>query len=73
MPRPPVDDRCADRSVMMPRRRRTRAQSRTQRIEAERRHNRDDRIARREARNAFYSELTTGITGTEGDGDPPPF
>jgi hypothetical protein len=55
---------------MMPKRRRTRAQNRTQRVEAERRQNRQCREARRQAREAFYTEL---MTPTEGDGEPPPF
>jgi hypothetical protein len=70
MPEPSVDDRCADRTAMMPKRRRTRAQNRTQRVEAERRLNRQCREARRQAGDAFYAEL---MTPTEGDGEPPPF
>jgi hypothetical protein len=62
--------RGADRTAMMPKRRRTRAQNRTQRVEAERRQNRQCREARRQARDAFYTEL---MTPTEGDGEPPPF
>jgi len=69
-PEPPADDRCADRTAMMPKRRRTRAQNRTQRIEAERRQNRQCREARRQASDAFYAEL---LSPTEGDGEPPPF
>ncbi|OBK40495.1 hypothetical protein A5658_21155 [Mycobacterium sp. 1245111.1] len=41
--------RCGDRSVMMPLRQRTRAQQRSQRITAERNHNRNDRLARQRA------------------------
>jgi Domain of unknown function (DUF222) len=40
------NDRCGERTAMMPRRRRTRAQQRAQRIAAERNHNRSDRLAR---------------------------
>jgi hypothetical protein len=70
VPHPSVDDRCTDRTAMMPKRRRTRAQNRAQRIEAERRENRQCREARRQARDAFYFEL---LSPTEGDGEPPPF
>jgi hypothetical protein len=40
------NDRCGERTAMMPLRRRTRAQQRAQRIAAERNHNRNDRLAR---------------------------
>ena len=70
VPQLPVDDGCGDRTAMMPKRRRTRAQNRAQRIEAERRQNRQCRETRREARDAFYAEP---MTPTEGDGEPPPF
>ncbi len=66
----PVDDGCGERTAMMPTRTRTRAQNRAHRIAAERRHNRDARIARREAREAFYTEL---MYPSHGDGEPPPF
>jgi hypothetical protein len=66
----PVEDRCTDRTAMMPKRRGTRAQNRAQRIEAERRLNRQERETRQQARGAFYTEL---LTPTEGDGEPPPF
>jgi len=70
MPAPSVDDRCVDRAVMMPRRRRTRAQNRAQRVAAERRENRQAREARQKERDAFYSEL---MSPSNGDGEPPPF
>jgi hypothetical protein len=70
VPTPTIEDKCGDRTAMMPQRRRTRAQNRAQRIEAERRHNRDARESRRKARDAFYADL---VTPTEGDGEPPPF
>ena len=69
MPESLVDAR-GDRTAMMPRRRRTRAQNRAQRIEEERRQNRQSREARCEARDAFYAELTAN---PEDDGEPPPF
>ena len=62
--------RCGDRAAMMPKRRRTRAQNRAHRVAAERRQNRDARIARREAREAFYTDL---LNPGLGDGEPPPF
>jgi hypothetical protein len=71
VPKPTADDRCVERTAMMPKRRRTRAQNRAQRIEAERRHNRQCREAWRQARDAFYEGLMNPTT--EGDGEPPPF
>jgi hypothetical protein len=70
MPQPSDDGRCGDRAAMMPKRRRTRAQNRAHRVAAERRQNRDARIARREAREAFYTDL---LNPGLGDGEPPPF
>ncbi|WP_245843021.1 hypothetical protein [Mycolicibacterium vulneris] len=63
-PTPPRPDPCADRTAMMPRRTRTRAQNRTNRIATDRKHNRRSRLA-----------VHIGETGPpgEGDGDPPPF
>ncbi len=55
------DDYCGQRSAMMPKRRRTRAQHRAQRIATERRHNRDARLA-----------TQTG-PAPPADDDPPPF
>jgi hypothetical protein len=43
---PPPEDRCADRSAMMPNRRRTRAHDRATRIATERQANHRDRMAR---------------------------
>ena len=43
-------ERCGERTAMMPKRLRTSAQDRAQRIATERRHNRDARMARREQR-----------------------
>jgi Domain of unknown function (DUF222) len=43
------NDRCGERTAMMPTRRRTRAQQRSQRITAERNRNRNDRLARQRA------------------------
>ena len=71
MPAPEADppaDYCAQRSAMMPKRRRTRAQNRAARIATERRANHDARMARAE------SVTYTGPAppNTEDD-DPPPF
>jgi Domain of unknown function (DUF222) len=64
---PPVDY-CSDRTTMMPKRRRTRAQSRALRIASERRQNRHARTARRTDRSIYL-----GPAPPETDHDPPPF
>lgn len=64
---PPVDD-CAERTAMMPRRHRTRAQNRTQRIATERRRNHDARTARRAG-----STDHAGPAPPDASDDPPPF
>ncbi len=58
------EDRCSERTAMMPTRRRTRAQQRSQRITAERNLNRNDRLTRQRA----YT-----YAGAAPDDDPPPF
>ncbi|WP_406817607.1 HNH endonuclease signature motif containing protein [Mycobacterium sp. M23085] len=78
-----VPDYCGERTAMMPTRRRTRAQSRAERIAAERRRNRDTRIGRRAGSpGAAESSGTAGnpgpannLTGPAPPGadDPPPF
>jgi hypothetical protein len=71
MPSPEVDppsDYCAERTAMIPKRTRTRAQNRAARIATERRHNREARTARREAR-----VWSPGPAPPETDDDPPPF
>ncbi len=66
---PPPPDYCGQRSAMMPKRRRTRAQNRAQRIANERRLNREARLARR-----AESESYTGPAPPHTDDDePPPF
>ncbi|ORX19770.1 HNH endonuclease signature motif containing protein [Mycobacterium xenopi] len=60
-----VSTRCGERTAMMPSRRRTRAQERSQRITAERNRNRDDRLARQHA--------YTWAVGYGDPDDPPPF
>ena len=71
MPSPEADppsDYCADRAVMMPKRRRTRAQDRAYRIATERRQNRDARMARR-----AESVTAAGPAPPDIDDEPPPF
>lgn len=60
----PRSDSCAQRTAMMPRRRRTRAHDRAHRVATERRHNRH---ARRDDSSAGQ------ITDARADADPPPF
>ncbi|OBF69067.1 hypothetical protein A5753_22425 [Mycobacterium sp. 852002-51971_SCH5477799-a] len=64
----PVPDYCGDRTVMMPTRRRTRAQDRAHRVAAERRQNHQARRAKRREREAAYFG-----PAPPGDDDPPPF
>jgi hypothetical protein len=68
-PNHPPPQYCGERSAMMPKRRRTRAQDRAQRIATERRHNHDARIARRAE---HFSDFGPAPPDTEDD-DPPPF
>jgi hypothetical protein len=63
----PVDN-CGDRTAMMPRRRRTRQQDRTNRIAAERRQNHRARTTRRTDRLSYL-----GPAPPDTDDDPPPF
>jgi Domain of unknown function (DUF222) len=63
-PAAPGSERCGDRTAMMPLRSRTRAQNRAHRIAAERRHNRQTRLAAHAAQTE---------PSAEGDGEPPPF
>lgn len=63
-PRPPMEDYCGERTAMMPRRRRTRQQDRTHRINTERR------------RNHLARTTPTSLLGPappDPDDDPPPF
>ncbi|OMC14333.1 hypothetical protein A5735_11065 [Mycolicibacter heraklionensis] len=63
-----TDDRCGERTVMMPRRRRTRAQHRAARIATERNQNRKAREARLAAFDAVWFPKVAAT-----DDDPPPF
>ncbi len=66
---PTAQDYCAERTAMMPRRTRTRAQHRATRIATERIHNRDARTARRKDRQSAHF----GPHEPTGDDEPPPF
>lgn len=61
-------DYCADRTAMMPRRRRTRSQDRTTRVAVERRKNREARTTRRAP-----VPHHPGPAPPDGDDEPPPF
>ncbi len=65
-----LDDHRGDRTAMMPKRRRTRAQNRAARIAAERRQNQRARDARRQARRAA---LFAPAPRASDDDEPPPF
>jgi hypothetical protein len=66
---PPLDY-CAERTAMMPKRRRTRAQDRAHRIATERRHNREARQAQgRQRQEAYFGPAPPG----DSDDEPPPF
>ena len=68
MPAPEADppaDYCGERTAMMPKRRRTRAQNRANRIATERRQNREARLGTPTAQ--------TGPAPPETDEEPPPF
>jgi hypothetical protein len=65
---PPPDDR-GERTAMMPKRRRTRAQDRAHRVATERRQNRTAREARRKSCEPWHF----GSGDAVGDGEPPPF
>ncbi len=74
-PAPEVDipeHYCADRTAMMPRRRRTRAQHRATRVAAERKHNREARQAVH-AGQKTWQERYFGPYEHADDDEPPPF
>jgi hypothetical protein len=66
----PLDDRRGQRTAMMPKRSRTRAQNRAAHIAAERRQNQRARQARRVD---IYAEIFGPRPPSDGDDDPPPF
>ncbi|OBJ01791.1 hypothetical protein A5660_22965 [Mycobacterium alsense] len=65
---PPRTEPCPQRTAMMPRRRRTRAQERAYRVATERRHNRQARLTRKSETGDYF-----GPAPPTGDEDPPPF
>ena len=65
----PPPDYCADRTAMMPKRRRTRAQDRANRVATERRQNR----MAHEALRRDCGPYDFGPRDAVGDGEPPPF
>jgi hypothetical protein len=67
-PAPARDNRCGERTAMMPRRRRTRAQDRAHRVDAERAQNRLARKRRRASRPSYFD-----LPPPSGEPDPPPF
>ena len=69
-PRPARTDRCTDSTIMMPQRRRTRAENRANYLASERQHNRQTREAeRRQRRVTYFGPAPPGDSGDE----PPPF
>ncbi len=64
----PTPEYCAERTAMMPRRRRARAQDRAYRIATERRHNRQARLARKPTPGDYFA-----LPPPTGDDEPPPF
>ena len=68
----PPQDYCAERTAMMPTRRRTRAQDRASRAATERGHNREERLARRASREKSWSHSGTAPP-PDTDDEPPPF
>ena len=62
--------RCGDRTAMMPKRRRTRAQNRARRINSERRHNHAARASRQAQ---LVGNLGPAPPGGRGDAELPPF
>jgi hypothetical protein len=72
MPAPEADppqDYCGERTALMPKRTRTRAQNRADRIATEHRQNREAR----EARRRVCKPCDFGPSDAIGDGEPPPF
>jgi uncharacterized protein DUF222 len=73
VPEPEADpplDYCGDRTAMMPKRRRTRAQNRAKRVATERRHNRQARQQEGRQRQAAYFGPAPP---DDSDDEPPPF
>jgi hypothetical protein len=64
----PTPDSCGERTAMMPKRRRTRAQNRAHRIATQRRQNHHARMARRANQTSYF-----GPAPPHTNDDPPPF
>jgi len=72
LPSPEADpplDYCGERTAMMPKRRRTRAQDHAHRINSERRQNRDARMTRRARRPSYFGPAPP----SDSDDEAPPF
>jgi len=65
----PPPDYCAERTAMMPKRRRTRTQDRAYRVATERRHNREARLARKSESHDYFGPAPP----PNDDDEPPPF
>ncbi|MDO3636942.1 hypothetical protein Q2100_14415, partial [Mycolicibacterium sp. KC 300] len=70
---PRRDDESGERTAMMPKRQRTRAQNQAARIAAERRHNREQREARSRARREALDKLIGPAPPPRPGNEPPPF
>jgi hypothetical protein len=68
-PDPDGAPRCTDRTAKIPKRRTTRAENHARYVAGERNHNRQNREARRQARQAAWP----GPAPPDTDDDPPPF
>jgi hypothetical protein len=65
----PPTEHCEERTAMMPKRRRTRAQDRTHRVATERRRNHNARTRRRQRQAAYFGPAPP----SDSDDEPPPF
>jgi hypothetical protein len=65
----PPTEHCEERTAMMPKRRRTRAQDRTHRVATERRRNHNARTRRRQHQAAYFGPAPP----SDSDDEPPPF
>src|SRR6202035_1040450 len=65
----PPPDYCAERTAMMPKRRRTRTQDRAYRVATERRHHREARLARKSESHDYFGPAPP----PNDDDEPPPF
>ncbi|MGA5464251.1 DUF222 domain-containing protein [Mycobacterium sp. NPDC050041] len=70
---PRTGDPCGERTAMMPKRQRTRAQNKAARIAAERQANREHREARRQARRHALDKLFALQPPPQPGDEPPPF